>query len=78
MKEKHENISVGELVSPRKLEIELPNNVPSKVKPIVIFPNVECETVSVRVIQYGKCYGVFKVEVDPSTSHVINLNTGVE
>ena len=78
MTKKHENISVGESVSPRKLEIELPNNVPSKVKPIVIFPNVECEIVSVRVIQHGKFYGVFKAEVDPSTSHVINLNTGVE
>lgn len=78
MTEKHKNISVGESVSPRKLEIELPNNVPSKVKPIVIFPNVECERVSVRVIQYGKCYGVLKVEVDTDKPHVINLNTGVE
>ena len=78
MTEKHENISVGESVSPRKIEIEIPNNVPSKVNPIVIFPNVKCERVSIRVIQYGKCYGVFKAEVDTSTSHVINLNTGVE
>lgn len=78
MTEKYENISVGKQVLPTFIQIELPHNVPSKVKPIVIFPNVECERVSVRVIQYGKCYGVLKVEVDPSTSHVINLNTGVE
>ena len=80
MTEKHENISVGESVSPRKLEIELPNNVPSRVRPIVIFPTVEAKTVTVQVSEYDNEGYVkrFYTIVDPNQSHVINLNTGVE
>ena len=79
MTKKHENISVGESVSPRKLEIELPNNVPSKVKPIVIFPSIGCESVTVKATQYQTGgYTEFEGTLDPNQSHIINLNTGVK
>lgn len=78
-KEEHENLGVGKQVSPRTLEIEVPYNVPSKVKPIVIFPTVEAEAVTVKVTEYDN-YGCEKqvyTTVDSSISHIINLNTGV-
>ncbi len=73
-----DNMEIKE-VSPRTLEIEVPYNVPSKVKPIVIFPTVEAEAVTVKVTEYDN-YGCEKqvyTTVDSSISHIINLNTGV-
>lgn len=73
------NVSLGKTVSPRTIQIELPKNVPSKVRPIVIFPTVEAEAVTVKVTEYDS-YGSEKevyTTVDSSISHVINLNTGV-
>ena len=74
-----ENVSLGKPVSPTYIQIELPNNVPSKVKPIVILPNVEAEMVTVQATgfdSYG-CENKFCVTVNASQSHVINMNTGV-
>lgn len=73
-------IGIGNRVSPKTLSIKIPNNVPSNVKPIVIFPTVEAEAVTVKVIEYDS-YGCEKqvyTTVDSNQSHVINLNTGVE
>ena len=73
-------IGIGNRVSPEILSIAKPNNVPSKVRPIVIFPTVEAEAVTVKVIEYDS-YGCEKqvyTTVDSNQSHVINLNTGVE
>jgi len=67
-------------LSPRYIEIELPKNVPFKVKPIVIFPTVEAKTVTVQVSEYDD-YGCEKrvfTKIAPNQSHIINLNTGVE
>ena len=67
-------------LSPRYIEIELPKNVPSKVRPIVIFPTTEAEAVTIKVTEYDN-YGCEKqvyTTVDSSMSHIINLNTGVE
>ena len=76
----HENIGVGESVSPRTIQIELPNNVPSKVKPIVIFPNEDYDSVTVNVSQFGRdgSYKSIGTRVKDNQSHIINLNTGVE
>ena len=73
-----DNMEIKE-VSPRTLEIEVPYNVPSKVKPIVIFPTVEAEAVTVKVTEYDN-YGCEKqvyTTVDSSISLIINLNAGV-
>ena len=73
-----DNMEIKE-VSPRIIQIELPKNVPSKVRPIVIFPTVEAEAVTVKVTEYDN-YGCEKqvyTTVDSSISHIINLNTGV-
>lgn len=73
-------IGIGDYITPRTISIEIPKNVPSKVKPIVIFPTVEAEAVTVKVTEYDS-YGCEKqvyTTVDSSVSHVINLNTGVE
>lgn len=73
-------IGIGNRVSPKTISIEVPKNVPSKVKPIVIFPTVEAEAVTVKVTEYDN-YGCEKqvyTTVDSSISHIINLNTGVE
>jgi hypothetical protein len=80
MTKKHENISVGKSVSPRKLEIELPKNVPSKVKPIVIFPTVDYKDLTIDVTQRDSKYNnkTFKTVIEDNQAHVINLNTGVE
>lgn len=79
-KEEHKNLGVGKQVSRRILEIELPKNVPSKVKPIVIFPLVGLDEISVKVNQHKGIFGgtTFEGVLSPNTSHVINLNTGVE
>lgn len=73
----HENIGVGDSVSPTYLTIELPKNVPSNVKPIVILPNMEGENVIVKVTQYGSFCGSFESKSDLNKSQIINLNTGV-
>jgi|GEM_PF-3441518 ALfa-l-rhamnosidase len=73
-------IGIGNRVSPKTISIEVPNNVPSRVNPIVIFPTVEAEAVTVKVTEYDS-YGCEKqvyTTVDSNRSHVINLNTGVE
>jgi len=77
-KEEHRNLEIGKLVFPTYLQIELPNNVPSNVKPIVIFPNGEYESITVKVVQNGKDFALFDATLSPNESHVINLNTGVE
>ena len=79
-KEEHENLGFSNLVSPTTIQIELPNNVPSKVKPIVIFPNEDYDTVSISVSQFGRdgSYKSIGAEIKDNQSHVINLNTGVE
>lgn len=73
----HENIGVVDSVSPTYLTIELPKNVPSNVKPIVILPNMEGENVIVKVTQYGSFCGSFESKSDLNKSQIINLNTGV-
>ena len=75
-----DGIGIGDYITPTYVTIEIPKNVPSKVKPIVIFPTVEAEAVTVKVTEYDS-YGCEKqvyTTVDSSISHVINLNTGVE
>lgn len=79
-KEEHENLGVGKQVSPRTLEIELPKNVPSNVKPIVIFPDEDYNRVTVHVSQFDR-YGTYKsidAEIKDNQAHVINLNAGVK
>lgn len=70
----HENTDVGDSVSPTYLSIELPKNVPSNVKPIVILPNMKNGDLLVKATQYS-CS--FESKSDLSQSQIINLNTGV-
>lgn len=79
-KEEHEGIGIGNPVQPRYLSIELPNNVPSKVKPIVIFPSVDYKDLMINVTQCGSDFNIttFKTAFKDNEPHVINLNTGVE
>lgn len=70
-------IGIGKAVSQTYIQIELPNNVPSNVKPIVILPNMECGNAMVKVNQYGKNHTMFEFSSDLTKSHVINMNTGV-
>lgn len=74
----HENLGIGKPLLPTYIQIELPSNAPSKVKPIVILPSVDYKKLTVKVTQYDKDYTMVEKTVDPSTSHVINLNTGVK
>lgn len=67
---------VGDPVPPTYIQIELPSNVPSKIRPIVILPDVECESIDVEVKQYGKNFASFKLSSDLDESKLINLNTG--
>lgn len=79
--EEHENLGVGKPVSPTYIQIELPNNVPSNVKPIVILPTVDFDGVTIKLIQHNQTNfsnTKFEATLDRSTLHVINLNTGVE
>ena len=79
LKSTSENVSLGNPASPRKIQIELPNNVPSRVNPIVIFPTTEANKVVITVTEYdGNGAKVVNTTVNPELSHVINLNTGVE
>lgn len=77
-KEKQEGLGIGNPVSPTYLSIELPKNVPSKIKPIVILPRIGCERVTVKAAQYEKGFTEFETTLDLTQSHIINLNTGVE
>ena len=75
----YENIGVGNQVSPKTLSIEIPNNVLSRVNPIVIFPTAEAEKIVVTVTEYdGNGAKMVNTTINPELSHVINLNTGVE
>lgn len=75
----HENLGIGNSISPTYLSIELPKNVPSNIKPIVILPSIGCESVTVKATQYQTGgYTEFEGTLDPNQSHVINLNTGVK
>lgn len=75
----HENLGIGNPVLPTYLSIELPKNVPSNTKPIVILPSIGCESVTVKATQYQTGgYTEFEGTLDPNQSHIINLNTGVE
>ena len=67
-------------LSPTYIEIELPKNVPSKVRPIVIFPVAGLNEISLKVTQYNKRYDgtTFETVLSPDKPHIINLNTGVE
>ena len=78
-KEEQEGLGFSNPVSPTYLSIELPNNVSSKVRPIVILPTVEAEKVIVTITEYDSSgVKMFNTTIDPNKSHVINLNTGVE
>lgn len=78
-KEEQEGLGIGKQVSPTYISTELPNNVSSKVRPIVILPTVEAEKVIVTITEYDSSgVKMFNTTIDPNKSHVINLNTGVE
>ena len=72
-------IGIGNRVLPKTISIEVPKNVPSRVNPIVIFPTVEAEIVTVKVTEYDSSGSkMVNTTVNPELYHVINLNTGVE
>ena len=73
----HENLGIGKPLLPTYISIELPNNVPSNIKPIVILPRICCEKVTVKAVQYEKGFTEFETTLDLTQSHIINLNTGV-
>lgn len=77
-KEEQERLGIDNPVSPTYLSIELPKNVPSNIKPIVILPRIGCERVTVKAAQYEKGFTEFETTLDLTQSHIINLNTGVE
>lgn len=60
--------------------IQYPPNVPSKVRPIVIFPTMGYKETTVKVTQFDENYNgtTFEAVLSPDKSHVINLNTGME
>lgn len=73
-------IGIGNRVSPEILSIAKPNNVPSSVNPIVIFPTADYKNLTIDVTQCDSKYNntTFKTVIEDNQSHVINLNTGVE
>lgn len=73
-------IGIGNRVTPEILSIAKPNNVPSRVRPIVIFPTVDYKDLTIDVTQRDSKYNntTFKTVIEDNQSHVINLNTGVE
>lgn len=78
-KEEQEGLWFDNPVPPTYISIELPNNVPSKVRPIVILPTMEAKKVIVTVTEYDSSGAkMFNTTIEPNKSHVINLNTGVE
>ena len=79
-KEEQEGLGFDNPVPPTYISIELPNNVPSKVRPIVIFPSVDYKDLTINVNQCGSDFNIttFKTAFKDNESHIINLNTGVE
>ena len=72
-----EKAGVGTSVSPTYIQIELPGNVPNKVKPIIILPDEDCTSIDVKVSQNGKNYASFElVTTELIEPQIINLNTG--
>nr|DAW12955.1 MAG TPA: hypothetical protein [Caudoviricetes sp.] len=75
--EDFEKRDIGASVSPTYIQIELPNNVPSKIQPIVILPDENCSSIDVKVSQNGKNYASFElVTTELIEPQIINLNTG--
>lgn len=79
-KKEQEELGIGKQVSPTYIQIELPNNVPSKIKPIVIFPSEDYKDLTINATQCGSDFNIttFKTTFKDNEPHVINLNTGVE
>ena len=79
-KKAQEELGIGKQVSPTYIQIELPNNVPSKVKPIVIFPSLDYKDLMINVTQLGSEFNIttFKTTFKDNELHVVNLNTGVK
>ena len=79
-KKEQEELGIGKQVSPTYIQIELPNNVPSNVKPIVIFPSLDYKDLMINVTQCGSEFNIttFKTTFKDNEPHVVNLNTGVE
>ena len=73
-------IGIGNRVLPKTLSVKIPNNVPSRVRPIVIFPDEDYDRVTVSVSQFDRdgSYKSIGAEIKDNQSHVINLNTRVE
>ena len=79
-KKEQEELEIGNPVPPTYIQIELPKNVPSRVKPIVIFPSVDYKDLMINVTQCGSDFNIttFKSTFKDNEPHVVNLNTGVE
>lgn len=79
-KKEQEELEIGNPVPPTYIQIELPKNVPSMVKPIVIFPSVDYKDLTINVTQCGSDFNIttFKTTFKDNETHIINLNTGVE
>ena len=79
-KKEQEELGIGNPVPPTYIQIELPSNVPSKVKPIVIFPSVDYKDLMINVTQCGSDFNIttFKTTFKDNEPHVVNLNTGGE
>lgn len=79
-KKEQEELEIGNPVPPTYIQIELPKNVPSRVKPIVIFPSVDYKDLMINVTQLGSDFNIttFKSTFKDNEPHVVNLNTGVE
>lgn len=77
-KKEQEELEIGNPVPPTYIQIELPKNVPSRVKPIVIFPSVDYKDLMINVTQCGSDFNIttFKTIFKNNEPHVINLNTG--
>lgn len=77
-KKEQEELEIGNPVPPTYIQIELPKNVPSRVKPIVIFPSVDYKDLMINVTQCGSDFNIttFKTIFKGNEPHVINLNTG--
>lgn len=79
-KKEQEELEIGNPVPPTYIQIELPKNVPSRVKPIVIFPSVDYKDLMINVTQCGSEFNIttFKTTFKDNEPHIVNLNTGVE
>ena len=79
-KKEQEELEIGNPVPPTYIQIELPKNAPSRVKPIVIIPRVDYKDLMINVTQCGSDFNIitFKTTFKDNEPHIINLNTGVE